>query len=148
VKVLRWASPSTTRDNLADALSQYWSIYASFQPDDFLKTVKELNPDFASQMNMADFFIVDIRTGATVYNPNNYWNAWTKTGSIIHLCQPNNTLSAEIDIAAQATVLREDQDGNPITDPDQLINCSQYGNPGRHSDPTVSSIRQLPHLKC
>jgi hypothetical protein len=129
-------------------LSQYWSIYASFQPDDFLKTVKDLNPDFASQMNMADFFIVDMRTGATVYNPNNYWNNWSKTGSIIHLCQPNNTLSAEIDIAAQATVLREDTDGNPITDPDQLINCSQYGNPGRHSDPTVSSAHQLPHLRC
>jgi hypothetical protein len=86
--------------------------------------VKQLNPDFANQMNMADFFITDPKTGTAVYNPNNYWNNWTKTGSIIHLCQPNNTLSAEIDIAAQATVLRKDEDGNLITDPDQLIECS------------------------
>ena len=89
-------------------------------------------------MKLSDFLIVDPRTDAAIYNPNNYWNNSTKTGSIIHLCQPNNTLSAEIDIAAQATVLREDADGQPITDPDQLINCSRYGNPGRHSDPTVS----------
>ena len=56
----------------------------------------------------------------------------------MHLIHPSNTLSAEIDIAGQATVIRKDSDGNIITDPQELIQCSKYGNPGRNSDPSVS----------
>ena len=84
-----------------------------------------------------DFFLEDPKTGAKVYNPANQWNIRSNTGSLLHLIQPNNTLSAEIDIAAQATVLRKHPDGTPVTDESELINCSQYGNPGRHSDPHV-----------
>ena len=75
---------------------------------------------------------------AAVYNPTNRWNDSTKTGSIAHLVQPNNTLSAEIDIAGQATVIRKDSKGNTVTNEAQLIKCSQYGNAGRNSDPSVS----------
>lgn len=88
-------------------------------------------------MTDTDFFLVDANTQASVYNPNNYWNQLTTTGTIIHLIQPNNTLGAEIDIAAQATVIRKDSSGKTITDANQLILCSRYGNPGRNSDPTV-----------
>jgi hypothetical protein len=106
--------------------------------------MKSLNEPYSSQMNDADFFLVDPKTQNMVYNPNNYWNVWSTTGSIAHLIQPNNTLSAEIDIAAQATVLRKDADGKPVTDPNQLIKCSKYGNPGRNSDPTIGgSINAL-----
>lgn len=52
-------------------------------------------------MKLGDFFIVDAWTGAAVYNTDKYWNVWTKMEHI---------LSAEIDIAAQATVLRKDKD--------------------------------------
>lgn len=74
-----------------------------------------------------------------LYNPTNPFNFRTDTGTIIHLIQPANTLSAEIDIAAQATVIRKDPQGKVITNSDQLIRCSQYGNPYRNSDPTVSA---------
>ena len=89
-------------------------------------------------MNDDDFFLVDPATGDKIYNPQNYWNDLTTNGTITHLIHPSNTLSAEVDIAAQSTVIRKDSSGNVITDPDQLIRCSQYGNPGRNSDPTVS----------
>ena len=73
------------------------------------------------------------------YNPYNQYNFTTTTGTIAHLIHPSNTLSAEIDIAAQATVIRKGPDGQTITNNDQLVNCSQYGNSGRNSDPTVSN---------
>jgi hypothetical protein len=53
--------------------------------------------------------------------------------------QKNNTLGAEVDLGGRATVVRKNQNGIVITDADQLIKCSQYGNPKRNSDPTVRS---------
>jgi hypothetical protein len=57
---------------------------------------------------------------------------------VVHLISPPNTLSAEIYLAAAGTLLRE-MGGMPVNDPDQLITCSQYGTPGRNSDPHIGS---------
>ncbi|KAI9655094.1 MAG: hypothetical protein M1821_005577 [Bathelium mastoideum] len=116
---------------------EYWQVFASYQRADFVQKMRDLNPDRAKEMSEDDFFLVDPKTGAQVYNPHNYWNIWSTSGTVAHLIQPNNTLSAEIDIAAQATVLRK-KGGEPVTNEDQLILCSKYGNHGRNSDPTVS----------
>ena len=96
-------------------------------------------------MNDSDFFLTDPKTGAQVYNPYNYWNIWSTSGSTTHLIQPNKTLGAEIDIAAQATVIRQ-RNGKVVTDRNQLILCSKYGNPGKNSDPTVSTIIPYGHF--
>jgi hypothetical protein len=69
------------------------------------------------------------------YNRLNKWN--TKNGAM-HLNQRNNTLGAEINIAAQATILRQ-KGGVTLTDPDALIRCGLYGAPGRASDPTIGA---------
>ena len=55
-------------------------------------------------------------------------------------CQPNriqvnNTLAAQVDLAGRATVVRKRRDGTIITDKDELIACSGYGNANRNSDP-------------
>ncbi|KAJ5312238.1 hypothetical protein N7508_003068 [Penicillium antarcticum] len=118
---------------------EYWQFLASCQKDDFLKLVKELNSGFASEMSDSEFFLRDYVTGNEVYNPANYWNLLSTTGAITHLIQPNNTLSAEVDIAAQATVIRKNDNGKIITDADELIKCSKYGNPGRNSDPSIGA---------
>jgi len=68
-----------------------------------------------------------------VYNSRNMWNT---TNGAVHLTHGANTLEAEINIAAQATVLRARQ-GQPLTDPDALICCAGYGVPGRASDPRI-----------
>jgi hypothetical protein len=81
------------------------------------------------QVQMADLFV----NGS--YNRLNKWN--TKNGAM-HLNQRNNTLGAEINIAAQATILRQ-QGGVTLTDPDKLIRCGRYGAPGRASDPTIGA---------
>jgi hypothetical protein len=67
------------------------------------------------------------------YNPFNKWNA----AHAVHLTQPANTLSAEINLAWQATLAY----GNPTpvtSDPD-LVCCAGYGGVNRMSDPTIGS---------
>lgn len=67
----------------------------------------------------------------------NRLNKWNTSRGAMHLNQRNNTLGAEINIAAQATILRADQNGHLITDADALIQCAKFGQPGRASDPTI-----------
>jgi hypothetical protein len=69
------------------------------------------------------------------YDPLNKWNS---THGAMHLNQRNNTLGAEINIAAQATILRQ-RGGNVLEDPDALIDCARYGAAGRASDPRIGA---------
>ena len=71
------------------------------------------------------------------YNPRNRWNAGTRNGAM-HLIQRNNTLSAEIELAAAATNVRT-RNGKVLTDARELILCGAYGAPERHSDPKIGS---------
>lgn len=76
----------------------------------------------------------DWRLPAGSYNPFNTWN--TEKG-LIHLTHPANTLGAEINLAARATVLRRDAAGKRITDSRRLIASSGYGSVNRSSDPNI-----------
>jgi hypothetical protein len=58
----------------------------------------------------------------------------------IHLIQVNNTLTAEINIAAQATIIRKQGTTDPIEDANDLINCSGFGQAERHSDPHIGDV--------
>lgn len=69
----------------------------------------------------------------------NSYNKWNTTNGAMHLNQRNNTLRAEINIAAQATILRQ-KNGVVLTDADELIRCARYGAPGRASDPTIGAL--------
>ena len=93
-----------------------------------------MNPDFAEEIAIKDLLNDD---GS--YNPSNKWNSSVTTGTIAHLIQRNNALMAEVDIAAQATILRKDLSyGKLITNIIQLCgDGSAYGNAKRNSDPTV-----------
>jgi hypothetical protein len=79
------------------------------------------------------------------YNPYNKWNT---THGIMHLTQPSNSLSAEILLGADATVLRAaGPGGRLVSDPDALICCAQYGGANRCSDPTIgASVNELAAL--
>lgn len=114
--------------------AQYWDFLAASQPEKLESLYREMNPLFATKMTSTDFW--DVHGN---YYPLNNWNATTNSGSIAHLVQRNNTLSAEIDIAGQATVIRE-KNGKIVTDRTVLINCSGYGQPNRNSDPAVCRL--------
>ena len=70
------------------------------------------------------------------YNPYNKWNT---TRGIVHLGAPPNSLTAEIQLGADATILRHDSRGRLLVEADPLVCCAAYGGPDRNSDPTIGA---------
>jgi hypothetical protein len=70
------------------------------------------------------------------YNPLNKWNT---TDGIAHLCAPPNSISAEVRLGADATILRNSRRGQAVVEPEALICCAAYGGPDRNSDPTIGA---------
>lgn len=76
----------------------------------------------------------DVLLQAGSYDPFNKWNT---TNGVMHLTHPANTLGAEINLAAFATIPREDTPGARVSDVRRLICCAGYGNANRSSDPSI-----------
>lgn len=84
--------------------------------------------------------VVDATTGRPAYDTVNKWNYGTKrvpgkSGGAMHLTSGPNTLSAEIYLAAAATINRGAQKNQQ-----ELICCAQYGQPYRNSDPHIGKL--------
>ena len=79
----------------------------------------------------------DLFPDGTNYDPNNKFNNSTTNGAM-HLGQVNNTLGAEIDIAVRSTIIRK-INGTVLTGERELIDCGQYGDPDRNSDPHIGA---------
>jgi hypothetical protein len=106
---------------------EYWGFLANASPDTALALYqRHVGPTVTRQ---------DLFGPGGRYIPRNRVNSGTATGAM-HLIQPNNTLLAEIELAAAATVQRE-RDGALLTTEQELIECSGYGAPRRHSDPHI-----------
>jgi hypothetical protein len=122
---------------------EYWYTLWETDPNVVLRLYQEL---VSPEVKLENLYlrddnsnpIIDPATGQPAYNDLNPWNSTTTNGAV-HLISNPNALSAEIFLAGQATVLRKDSAGNPITDKNQLINCSRYGTPNRNSDPTIGA---------
>lgn len=105
---------------------EYWQVLAVLNPDKVL----ELYQQFVSPaVRREDLFV----NGE--YNPLNRFNNSTTRGAM-HLIQPANTLGAEIELGAAATIRRA-VNGAEVTGAQELILCSRYGEPGRNSDPFI-----------
>jgi hypothetical protein len=130
--VARNAAGQITRVSFSCETTQYFRFLSVTDQNKLLEIYKLLvNPAQAADVKLSDLFV-----GGN-YNPRNKWNT---THGAVHLIQPNNNLFAEVQIAAQACILRKRNDGTPITDSTELINCSQYGEAGRASDPKIGAI--------
>lgn len=81
--------------------------------------------------------VSDLRAGQK-YIPANPPNS-AQDGSIVHLSQGSNNLFAAIALAAQATILRHDANGDPVTDQEQLVECGGLGEKTRSSDPQIAA---------
>jgi hypothetical protein len=77
-----------------------------------------------------------LRYRAGAYNPFNRWN--TRDGAM-HLTHPANTLGAEINLAARATVARRDVQDDLVESKLELICCAGFGSPSRDSDPSIGA---------
>ena len=106
---------------------EYWNFLAQTDRSKVLALYQKL---VSADVVEADLFPDD------QYDPSNKWN--TADGAV-HLTHPSNSLSAEIQIGGDATVLRA-KNGELITDADELINCGQFGVPGRASDPHIGDV--------
>jgi hypothetical protein len=107
---------------------------------EFVDAAIELE-DLVCPVDLVDDGKVVYRKGE--YNPYNRWNT---THGIMHLTHPANSLSAEIILGGDASVLRT-SGGRTVADPDRLIACAGYGGENRCSDPTIGgSVNQLAAL--
>jgi hypothetical protein len=109
---------------------EYWMYLANTRPD---LAVKHYLRFVSDKVQQQDLFFADGR-----YNPRNKWNVTTVDGAM-HLIQPNNTLRAEIELAAGSSVVRM-IGGKLLTREQELIECGQYGAPERHSDPHIGAV--------
>jgi len=118
---------------------EYWHLLAQSNPAKVLELYRTyINPN----VQHSDLF------GATgTYNPRNRWNDSTTDGAM-HLIQRNNTLGAEIELAAAATIVRV-IDGHELITEQELVHCSKYGEPERNSDPHIGgAVNDLARQKA
>jgi hypothetical protein len=108
---------------------EYWQFLAAQQPD---KVVALYREHISPQVKPEELF------PHGVYNIRNPWNNSTENGAM-HLIQQNNTLGAEIELAAAATIVRR-RNGVILTSEQDLIACGRYGQPERHSDPHIGAV--------
>ncbi|MBG1270544.1 hypothetical protein [Nostoc sp. WHI] len=119
---------------------EYWYTLWDIDPEVVLRLYQQL---VSPQVKLEDLYlnnnnepIIDPATGRPAYNDLNKWNSTTTNGAV-HLISGPNTLSAQILLASQATILRKDDGGNPVTDPGRLLEYSRYGTRNRNSDPHI-----------
>ena len=116
---------------------EYWIALASQDMDRVVELYRELvSPEVRLEELLLPQPIVfgEWELPAGFYNPFNVWN--TKKG-VVHLTHGANTLGAEINLAARATILRRDAAGRRITESRRLIASSGYGSVNRSSDPNI-----------
>lgn len=129
---LEWATTSVG-DKITKVMftcegPEYWDFLARNAPDLLVKLYSQIAGQAVPER--------DLLTPAGAYIPRNKWNR----AFAVHLIQRNNSLRAEINIAAQATILRKQAGQDPVTDPIALIQCSGFGAEERHSDPHIGDV--------
>lgn len=131
---------------------EYWTFLAEKEPELVLRLYKEL---VGPQVEAGDLFYPDSpvvygvgKDGVAKWLPfaekgeYNRYNKWNSTHGAVHLTHPANTLGAEINLAAQASlVYQSDKDGpDPTYDDDPALTriaCAGYGGVNRSSDPSI-----------
>lgn len=109
---------------------EYWELLAASRPD----VVLELYQQFVDPAVQHD----DLFDAAGGYIRRNKWNNTTTDGAM-HLVQASNTLGAEMELAAAASIVRVHGD-HVLTGEQELIECSEYGVPDRNSDPHIGGV--------
>lgn len=109
---------------------EYWDVLAQTSPE---KAPELYRTHISPSVQKSDLFGPDGR-----YLRRNKWNDSTTQGAM-HLIQQANTLGAEIELAAAATIRRV-IGGRELTGAQELIACSKYGVSDRNSDPHIGEV--------
>jgi hypothetical protein len=118
-----------TRVTFTTEVPEYFEHLAARDPDRLLAVYHEL---VGPQVRPEDL-VVDGQ-----YRRDNVHNQSTE-GRLAHLIQGSNNLEAALILAAQATVLRKDATGEPVTSAMALVRCGKLGEPRRNSDPQIAA---------
>lgn len=128
--VTRDAEGRITKVTFTSEGPEYWQALAITAPEALVSVYQQcIDPSVQED---------DLFDGSRNYIPQNRWNSTTTNGAM-HLIQDANTLSAEIELAAAATIRRV-INGEELTGEQELIRCSQYGEPQRNSDPHIGGV--------
>lgn len=107
---------------------EYWEFLGETSPE----KVVELYQKYISPNVVKSDLFEDGR-----YNHKNKWNNSTSNGAM-HLIQVNNSLGAEVELAAGSSMVRE-KEGKILEGNQELIQCGRYGQPERNSDPHIGA---------
>lgn len=128
--VSRRADGTITRVTFTCEGPEYWTLLAETRPDRVVELYREhVDPAVRRE---------DLFDASGAYIPRNRWNSTTADGAM-HLVQASNTLGAEIELAAAATIVR-DLGGRELSGEQELIRCAQYGVSERNSDPHIGGV--------
>lgn len=128
--VARGADGKLIRVTFTTEGPEYWELLARRQPDTLLALYREfVDPSITRD---------DLFDGSGSYIPRNKWNSTTTNGAM-HLIQGSNTLGAEIELSAAASIVRV-KNGQELTGEQELIACGEYGAPQRNSDPHIGGV--------
>lgn len=135
------ASPGgpITRIAFTAEAPEYWIELARHDFDRVVQLYQEhVSPDVKpDELKLQqDIMFGNDRLPRGSYNPYNKWN--TEAG-VMHLTHPANTLGAEINLAANATIPRHDVAGTRVTEVRRFACGSGFGDPNRSSDPSIGS---------
>ncbi|GGR19179.1 hypothetical protein [Streptomyces aurantiogriseus] len=128
--VTRNDSGKITRVTFTCEGPEYWDVLAQTSPD---KALELYRTHISPTVQRSDLFGPDGR-----YLRRNKWNDSTTQGAM-HLIQQANTLGAEIELAAAATIRRV-IGGRELTGAQELIACGKYGVAERNSDPHIGEV--------
>jgi hypothetical protein len=128
--VTRNADGKITRVDFTCEGPEYWEVLSRTSPDTVVALYREFVKDSVTKEDLFD--------GSGQYIHRNRWNTDTVNGAM-HLVQAANTLGAEIELVAGATIVRE-QNGRLLTGEQELIACGQYGARQRNSDPHIGGV--------
>jgi hypothetical protein len=121
---------------------EYWWFMGA-QPDLKDKVLRLYQQYISPQVQYDDLFNEQGR-----YVPDNQWNSTTENGAM-HLITAPNSLNAEIELAAAATIVRDIPDKGTLTGEQELIHCGRYGVETRNSDPHIGGeVNKLAQQKA
>jgi hypothetical protein len=118
-----------TRVTFTSEGPEYWQFLASVAPNKVLQLYQQHIDAAVKAEHLFD---------NGTYLSRNRWNNSTTNGAM-HLIQVNNTLTAEIELAAAATIVRV-VGGRTLVAEQELIECGRYGQPERNSDPNIGAV--------
>jgi hypothetical protein len=119
-----------TRITFTTEVPEYWEHVARKDPGLLLEMYHQFVDPRVERRDLFD---------GGKYVRRNLWNCSTK-GRLAHFVQRSNTLEAAIQLVAEATILRVSENGERVTDRQELVVCGGLGNPFRSSDPQIAQI--------